>query len=165
MTRVPLLLVSLAVVLAAVLALELLAGPDPDDDLPARPAAPAAADPASAGAAAGKDGKDDADDTLDGPVQTILARPLFSQGRRPAAVAAGAGGGDSDTLPRLAGVIVAPGGSRAIFAPAQGRALVVAEGARIGRYVVRTIAPGQVTLSDAERDLVLRPSLAKGGMP
>ena len=161
MTRTTLLLASLAGLLSAALALELLAGPEPDDDPPARPAAPAAALPPAGPPA----GAENADDNLDGPAQSMLARPLFSPGRRPAAVAEGAGGGESDTLPRLAGVIVAPGGGRAIFAQGQGRPLVVAEGGRIGRYVVRAIVPGQVTLSDAERELVLRPSLAKGGMP
>ncbi len=68
----------------------------------------------------------------------------------------------SNSLPRLAGVVVAPGGRRAIFAPAEGRPLVVPEGGHIGRYVVRAIMPGQVTLSDAEQQLVVRPSHAKG---
>ena len=77
----------------------------------------------------------------------------------------GAAAAASDDLPRLAGVIVGPGGGRAIFAPAEGRALVVPEGGHVGRYTVRSIVPGQVTLSDSEREFVIRPSLAKGGIP
>ena len=152
MTRAVGLLLSLAALLSAVLALELLAGPGPDAGGDAPPVAlPVAAAAASA-----------ADDDPAGLARTVLARPLFSPARRPAAAA---GGGAGDTLPRLAGVVVAPGGGRAIFAPAAGRPLVVPEGGRIGRYVVRAIVPGQVTLSDAGRDLVIRPSLARGIMP
>ncbi len=169
MTRV--LLLSLAVVLSVALALELVTGPDPDEDGPAPPASLAAGTPAAAAAAGapplGKDGdgKDNTNDGLASLVRTMLARPLFNPNRRPAATADGSAAGASDTLPRLAGVIVGPGGRRAIFAPAEGRPLVVPEGGRIGRYVVRSIVPGQVTLSDAEQQLVIRPSHAKGTMP
>ncbi len=163
MTRASVLLLSLAAVLSALLALELVTGPDPDEDAPTRPALPAAGDPAAPGAST--TGKDATEDDLTGLVQTILARPLFSQNRRPKLSAGGSGVAASDSLPRLAGVIVAPGGGRAIFAPAEGRALVMPEGGHIGRYVVHSIVPGQVTLSDGEQRLVIRPSLAKGNMP
>jgi hypothetical protein len=161
-TRPAVLLLSLAAVLSALLALQLLPGPEPDEPLPTLPA-PAAADPAAAGALPA--GQDDADAGLAVLVRTVLARPLFSQNRRPVASAGGSGATAIDSLPRLAGVIVAPGGNRAIFAPAESRPLVLAEGGHIGRYVVRAIAPGQVTLSDAEGQLVIRPSYAKGTMP
>ncbi len=160
MNRTTLLLLSLAAVLSVLLALTLMTGSDPDEDAPA---APAAAAPAFAGPPAA--GKDTAGDDLTGLVQTMLARPLFNPNRRPVPGADGSAGAGSDALPRLAGVIVGPGGRRAIFAPAEGRPVVVAEGGRIGRYVVRSIVPGQVTLADAERQLVIRPSHAKGTMP
>lgn len=156
---------ALAAVLAAVLMLELLGGPDPDSEPPAAPAAVDAASPGAASPAMDGAGKDDGDAGLDGLVRTVLARPLFSPGRRPAPPTDAAAGGASDSLPRLAGVIVGPGGGRAIFAPAEGHTLVVPEGGHVGRYVVRAIAPGQVTLSDAEKQLVIRPSHAKGTPP
>lgn len=163
MNRVIAPLLSLAAVLSALLAMQLAVGSDPDQDVPDRPALPAAGNPAATGASA--IGQDAADGDLAAPVRTMLARPLFSQTRRPAAHADGSGAALSGDLPRLAGVIVGPGGGRAIFAPAEGRPLVVPEGGHIGRYLVRSIVPGQVTLSDSERVLVIRPSLAKGGIP
>ena len=159
MTRATALLLSLAAVLSAALVLEMVAGQDPDDDPPTRLAPPAAADAATAPAS----GTEGAGDDLGRLTRTILARPLFSPNRRLASHASTAAGDlVFNSLPRLAGVVVAPGGRRAIFAPAEGRPLVVPEGGHIGRYVVRAIMPGQVTLSDAEQQLVVRPSHAKG---
>jgi hypothetical protein len=167
MSRPILLLACLAAALSLALALELLAGPEQPADVAAAPAPP----PAAATPATPPPAGDDAEDALGELVQTVLARPLFSPGRRPAppmaaaasdAPAAAAG---QEDLPRLSGVIVAPGGRRAIFAPAEGHPLVVPEGASIGRFVVHSIAPGQVTLSDTERQHVLRPSHAKGTKP
>ena len=154
MTRTAVLL-PLAALLAVTLLLELLAGPESGEDIPLPPPAAPAPPPAAPDAAGDPAGL----------VQTILARPLFSLNRRPAATPDGSAAATSDTLPRLAGVIVGPGGGRAIFAPAEGRPLVLPEGGHIGRYLVRSIVPGQVTLSDAGRDLVIRPSLVKGSMP
>ena len=170
MTRATVLLLSLAAVLATALVLELVSAPDPAEDLPPRPASSAAGDPAIAGAPAASNsraGIDGPDDGLALPVQTILARPLFSPNRRLAARPDGfVGVAAANSLPRLAGVIVGPGGRRAIFALAGGgHPLVVAEGGRIGRYLVRAIVPGQVTLTDAEQQLVVRPSHAKGTPP
>lgn len=159
MSRVILALASLAAVLVAVLALELLAMPDPvagpPEATPAPPALPVAASNTPA----------EARDKLDVLVQTVLARPLFTPGRRPAPAAEGPAGAADADLPRLAGVIVAPSGRRAIFVSADAHSLVVQEGGSVGRYVVRSIAPGQVTLVDAERQQVIRPSHAKGTMP
>jgi hypothetical protein len=143
------LLAGLAVLLGGVLAAELL--PDaPPTDAPLVPeaglAVPAPPAPASA---------------VPDParwVDVLLARPLFSPGRRPAAEAASAGA----ELPRLAGIIITPAGRRAIFAAAgAGRPSVLAEGERIGGYVVRSIAPAQVVVSGPEGDRVIHPSLAK----
>lgn len=85
--------------------------------------------------------------------RVLLARPLFSPGRRPPA---NAGGATLAGLPRLTGVLVAPSGRHAIFAGG----VVLAEGARIGRYRVRRIEAGQVTLSGPDGPHVVRPQFA-----
>lgn len=154
MSRTAWLLGLLAATLVAALAAELFEGADPDAELPAAPPAPpaVAAPPAAEAADAAAIG-------LAGLVQTILARPLFSPTRRPPAHASAPA---DKSLPRLAGVIVTPAGRRAIFAPAAGRPVVVPEGGSIGRYVVRSIAPGQVTLLDGGLQHVIHPAYASG---
>jgi hypothetical protein len=73
---------------------------------------------------------------------TILARPLFSAGRHPAAAV-------SPLPPRLAGTLIAPSGKRALFAGDTGRDVysVVAEGDRLGDWTVRAIDAGTVTVT------------------
>ncbi len=94
-----------------------------------------------------------APDASAGMQATLLQRPLFSPTRRPppGAEAAGLSG-----LPRLAGVLVAPGDRHAIFAGG----LVVAEGGAVGRYTVQAIDAGQVTVRGPEGTRVLRPAFA-----
>ena len=87
---------------------------------------------------------------------TLLARPLFSPGRRPPRVADG--GARTPGLPRLTGVVVAPDGRRAIFAGGK----VLAEGAMLGRYRIAAIEVGRVTLQGPEGPEVLRPAFAGG---
>jgi hypothetical protein len=139
--------------LAAAVAWEVLAFDDAADSLTAKsPAIPAeAARPAA---------PVPSDDSLLPNVSTIvLKRPLFSPDRK-AAANAGATPGQTaaDELPRLAGVIVGPSGRRAIFADATGHPKVANEGSTIGRFTVRVIAPGQVTLTSSEGERVLRPT-------
>jgi len=144
------LLAGLAVLLGGVLAAELWLGPVAAPALvvgasvPARPAPPAAAEAAP---------------DLAASVDRILARPLFTPGRRPAADPTLPIGRE---LPRLTGIVITPAGRRAIFAATgTGRSIVVTEGDSIGGYVVRTIAPARVVVSRAEGDRVIHPSLAK----
>ena len=101
----------------------------------------------------------------------ILARPLFSPGRRPMAAAAGPASGTA--LPRMTGVVVTPEGSRAIFAGPGGKPVVVEVGGQIGPYAVRSINAGQVTLSGPDGTRVVSPMFdprapappAAGGAP
>jgi hypothetical protein len=141
----------IAVVLAAILAWELLS---PPNDLPV--SAAARADPVQVRQVAEPDL-----DILSDVAKTLLARPLFSPDRRPAppiaaVVAAGAG----DDVPRLAAVIVGPAGGRAIFDDGSGHPRIAAEGDSVGHFKVGAIAPGQVSLTASEGERVLRPRYA-----
>ncbi len=136
----PMLLVLAVAALGGTIALELgWRLPDSDLMVPATAPLPAPAAPASTRAA-------DADDA-GRRVAEVLARPLFSPGRRPAAQAAAAPPAAVAPLPRMTGVIVTPGGRRAIFANGAGKAVVVMEGGRIGAYDVQSIEAGRVTLA------------------
>ncbi len=95
---------------------------------------------------------------------TILARPLFSHGRRPPAAqqVAGVAAAAPLQMPRLTGVLVSSSSRSAFFAGAAGgRATVVGEGAKIGRYTVQRIEAGQVTVGGPEGTRVLRPFVEK----
>lgn len=161
MNRTAGLLGLLATVLVAALAAELFAGPDQDPDVAvvamARPPGTLPPGTLPPGGAPAGEATDAAADGLAGLARSILARPLFIPGRHPPAPASAPA---DEELPRLAGVIVTPGGRRAIFAPAAGPAVVVPEGGMIGRYVVRSIAPGQVTLLDSGQQHVIHPAYA-----
>ncbi|MBV9735700.1 MAG: hypothetical protein JO209_07295 [Acidisphaera sp.] len=102
----------------------------------------------------------------DALVATILARPLFSVSRRPAQESPVAADQTASALPRVAGVLVGPSQRIAIFAAADGqnKPTVVAEGDRVAGFLVRSIAPGEVTLLGPQGTRVLRPSFA-GGSP
>lgn len=93
-------------------------------------------------------------------VNAILARPLFSRDRRPAA-----GGTASATavssLPRLSGVLVGPFGRRAIFAADGSKPMVVGEGAQVSDWTVRVIEAGAVRLVGPGGEQVLHPSFAQ----
>jgi hypothetical protein len=82
----------------------------------------------------------------DGDVQlaSILARPLFSPSRTAPAEAPGT---LSDHVPRLTGIVITPAGKWALFAPADGRSLLISEGQTVGPYVVRMINADNVTVS------------------
>ena len=96
---------------------------------------------------------------------TALARPVFSPTRRPFAEpdAAAPSPPAKEAVPRLAGIIISPSGRRAIFADAAGHAHTATEGGQVGRFTVRAIQPGQVTVTSSEGERVLRPSFANAG--
>jgi hypothetical protein len=95
-------------------------------------------------------------------VRIALARPLFVHDRRPVAEPRTALAGDPATagVPRLAGVVVTPAGSTAIFAPdGEGtKPKVVRVGDRLGAYEIRAILAGEVTLAGPEGERRMRPS-------
>jgi hypothetical protein len=94
-------------------------------------------------------------------IAAVLARPVFSPDRRPAAVVASAVGvALPQGLPRLSGVLVGPFGRRAIFAVEGRRPLVVDEGGRIDAWTVRTIGEDAVEVSGPGGARTLHPSFA-----
>ncbi len=138
----------LAALLAAAAGTELAwprpAAPPPPPPPPVGAAAPAAsAEPVAAWA------------------RLILDRPVFNPERKPDAPDATptpAQAGRSEP-PRLAGIMVTPGGRRAIFAAAgeSGPATVAAEGAKIGVWKVQAIGAGEVQLTSADGARTVRP--------
>jgi hypothetical protein len=84
-------------------------------------------------------------------VQIILARPLFAASRRPVPGLSSQVAG----LPRLTGVIIAPGTSVALFLPSNGKILVAANGGAVLGYEVRSIAPDEVVLAGQDGEHVL----------
>lgn len=88
----------------------------------------------------------------------ILARPLFSPSRRPAAIAT-ASAAPPAVLPRLAGTIVHGGDRSVIFTLGNGgKAVVAHEGSEVGGYTVRAIQAGRVTMAGPDGEHVLRPT-------
>jgi len=139
-----------AVVLAGILALELLspfAGTSPVNDAPATSTAASAAKTAR---------RDVPGDAAPADTAAILARPLFAPSRRVAQPAAVAAKVEVAEPPRLAGVIVSPTGSRAIFAHDAGKQIVVTAGASVDGYVVKSIAPDMVLLTGPGGERVVR---------
>ncbi len=94
---------------------------------------------------------------------TVLARPLFSRDRRPAAQSAIAvSSGGPLLLPRLTGVIVTRTTRNAIFAgPAGGHAVVIGEGGKLGRYTVQKIEAGRVVIASQDGRQTLTPHVDK----
>jgi hypothetical protein len=147
---------SLGIVLAGVLAWQLTG-------VPAAPAPAATAAPT--GQAPEAPATDEAEANrkmLSHAAAEALARPLFSPIRRPdaerrsiAAVAAPGG------LPRLAGIIVAPGGRRALFVDSNSKIRSVAEGEIMGKFTIQRIQPGSVVLSDSDGERVIRTAYAR----
>lgn len=92
------------------------------------------------------------------PVQdwtrTVLARPLFSPSRRPAAtIAAG------PQQPRLAGIVMGPSGRRAIFAgEGDARGIVAGVGQQAGAWQIRAIDENTVQVLGPEGPRTLTPS-------
>jgi len=146
-------ILGLGALLAVTIALELSGGvaddggvmistPRPDSVMPSRPATPPVAN-------------DDLQALTDG----ILARPLFSSTRRPAADAPSGPAPSPASLPRLTGIMVHGVARSAIFAATGGgRPVVVQAGGQVGGYTVQSIDAGQVTLGGPGGSQVLRPT-------
>lgn len=99
-------------------------------------------------------------------LETILERPLFRESRRPVTPDIASPAGEAASLPRLSGILISPAGKRLIFAPnSSGKSTVVAEGGRIGPYVVQSITTGNATLRGPDGPKTLRPTLAEAGAP
>ena len=94
-------------------------------------------------------------------VNAILARPLFSPDRRPAANGAVVSATAASSLPRLSGVMVGPFGRRAIFAAEGSKPMVVGEGGHVSDWTVRVIEAGAVRLVGPGGEQVLHPSFAQ----
>jgi hypothetical protein len=140
-------LVMLACGLTAVLAIEFLpAEPQADIDLPAARRAFKPHNNTPAGQL----------DKLTAQAEAILARPLFNPSRRSAPPPASAEITGS-VPPRLSGVISNQSRRLAIFAAPDGKPIVVSEGDRVGPYVVRSIAPGEVTVIGHDGPRQLQP--------
>ena len=90
-------------------------------------------------------------------IARLLARPLFSEGRRPAMGAASVEA--RVDLPRLDGVFVSSQARSAIFAAAgDGKPVVVGVGGSVSAFRVQAIEAGQVTMIGADGSLrLLRP--------
>jgi hypothetical protein len=88
-------------------------------------------------------------------VAVILNRPLFAPDRRPApgasTVVAAAG------VPRLSGIVVAPGEAGAIFQPKGAKPLVAHPGDVVGGWMVSAIAANGVTLRKADDRITVTP--------
>ncbi len=143
----------LALLLLGALAYELTdREPGPVTEPARRPGPPAQAAAAAASA-------EPAPGRTQAELQQILARPLFEQDRRP--IAETAAGPVAEGQARLAGILVSPAGRRAIFAPAEGKPKVLAEGDTLGTMTVQAIAPGAVTVLRHGTEQVLHPTYAE----
>jgi hypothetical protein len=163
-------LTGLAAVLVALLVLEYHGADLEDATLPTAPRAPSRTAPPRPGLSSLGPGVPQtgaapsaADRDLT-QLDTILARPLFRSARRPpAGAAAAAAGGGVANLPRLTGVLVSRTGRSVIFAAgADGKPLVVAEGGRIGAYLVQSIGAGQAVVVGPDGARTLRPAFGGG---
>jgi hypothetical protein len=88
---------------------------------------------------------------------TLLARPLFSPGRRPAAVAA-----ISETLPPLSAIVISGTGAVAIFTDDEGMPVNVRIGGEIAGYKVAFIGPNMVRLAGPVGDETMHLQFAQG---
>ncbi len=94
--------------------------------------------------------------------QTMLARPLFRQDRRPLAAAVVADDAPVP-LPRLSAIIVTTSGAAAIFDDGSGKPLVLRAGGAVAGYTVKRVGPDSVLLVSATGNKVLRPQFGPGG--
>ena len=142
------LMLTVAVALAGVIALEIGGGSGNDDAVIQTPARlPAPASRPSAARAAGQAAS---------WAEAALARPLFSPTRRVAPRASAPAAATPAGLPRVAGILVSPGGKSVIFAAdAGGKPVVAREGGQVGAYQVQSIEAGRVTVVGPEGPRVL----------
>jgi len=84
----------------------------------------------------------------------LLARPLFSPGRRPAIAAPR----PVPQPPRLSGIVVTGSGRYAIFVPDGGNPMIVAKGQLIGPFKIREITTTQVIVSGPNGSFTLHTS-------
>lgn len=153
------LLVALAAGLAFAIGLELRADSLDEGAMSARNLATPRQDGVSAGLGAGGDGPAVADRHRREWVEAVLARPLFSPDRRPAARGAVATGAAPARLPRLSGILLDGARRSVIFAAGDGgRPVVVAEGGELNGFRVQSIEAGQVTIVGPDGPHVVRPS-------
>jgi hypothetical protein len=134
---------------AAIITAEMARPPDRDDPV-SKAASPPEAAPAST--------RPESPGRYNELLATILARPLFSNTRRPPPRGgddATADSGLADT--RLTGIIVVPGHRIAIFAPLGAKALVVSEGETVSGWRVEHINPREVSLSGPSGTKTLQP--------
>jgi hypothetical protein len=97
---------------------------------------------------------------IDELVSAILARPLFSNTRRPPQNAAGQASTDSDLADtRLTGIVTAPGKRIAIFAITGDKPLKAAEGDAVSGWRVESITRREVALSGPTGTTTLRPKI------
>lgn len=90
--------------------------------------------------------------------QSLLARPAFAPGRRPASVTPPAVAVAAPSMPRLIGIVIDGDDRRAIFAPHEGgRSVALAEGGEFSGLKVLAIEPGGVTVTGSGARRVLRP--------
>jgi hypothetical protein len=88
---------------------------------------------------------------------TVLARPLFTPGRRPADQA---GGNADGSLPRLSAIILSGGAGMAVFAADGRKPQVVGTGGVIGGYVLVRVTADHIELTGPAGALTLRPRFA-----
>ena len=153
------LLLLLCGALAVVIAAEFCVGQGSTGEIgPVAAIRPAGASPAGA-SDPGAPMPEDTD--LAQSMAVILDRPLFAGDRRPVpgdpAAPAAAG------VPRLAGIIMAPGQAAAIFQQAKGSKPVVARpGESVGEWEVTAIAANGVSLRKADTEMILTPQFVDG---
>lgn len=97
---------------------------------------------------------------------TALARPLFSQVRRPDVEAPReTPTATQEGTPRLAGVIIGPKERFALFSDATNKIRILAEGDTLGNLRIRNIRPGAVVLIGPEGERELYTTYAKAPKP
>jgi len=87
----------------------------------------------------------------------ILAKPLFTIGRKVLSSRREKLVNHLEPLPRLTGIIVAPAGRRAVFVTASGRGVVLRTGGAIGDVVVSQITSDHVVLRNLNGNVIARP--------
>jgi hypothetical protein len=95
---------------------------------------------------------------VDDLLATILARPLFSPTRHPAAHPDQSTGFDLGNV-RLTGIVIEPGHHFAIFAVPDAKPIVRSEGEMINEWRLDSITPEEVVLSSSAGTASLQPKI------